>query len=163
MEAPGETTIRALVPADLPAVVALVRRTIRISYDVVYPPSAIAFFESFHAEERVAERAAVGTVLVAYRDGTLIGTGSLRGDEIFAVFVDPACQGQGVGRELMLRLEDRARADGVTETTLSISLPSRRFYDGLGYEVVEERCRELPDGAELRFWKARKRLDNSSA
>jgi hypothetical protein len=36
----------------------------------------------------------------------------------------------------MKALENEARASGVTEIGLSISLPSKRFYESLGYKVV---------------------------
>ena len=58
----------------------------------------------------------------------------------------------------MERLEAAARAAGVTESVLSVSLPSKRFYEGLGYEIVEERSRHLGEGQRLDFWKAKKRL-----
>ena len=58
----------------------------------------------------------------------------------------------------MRALEEKARADGKTECALSISLPSLKFYRGLGYEVLEERSRDLGDGQRLDFWKAKKSL-----
>ena len=55
-------------------------------------------------------------------------------------------------------LENEARATGVTEIGLSISLPSKRFYESLGYKVVEERSRDVGEGQRLDFWKAAKQL-----
>ena len=58
----------------------------------------------------------------------------------------------------MQRLEDQARAEGVVESELSVSLPSLKFYQRLGYEIVEERSRDLGEGQRLDFWAARKTL-----
>lgn len=144
--------------SDLDAVVDLIVRTIDASYGEVYPPRAVAFFKTFHAPIDVEKRAQDGLVLLAMRDGRIVGTGSLVDGEIFAVFVDYAEQGSGVGRGIMARLESRAAAEGRTSSDLSVSLPSRRFYERLGYEMTEERERDLGDGQTLRFWKASKRL-----
>ena len=58
----------------------------------------------------------------------------------------------------MQDLEEEARQRGVTETELSVSLPSKRFYEGLGYEMVEERSKDVGEGQQLNFWKAKKLL-----
>ena len=150
--------IRAFEEADVAALRRLICQTIDISYAPVYPPKALDFFKAFHAEEKILERAQRGTVLVAEADDALTATGSLLEGEIFAVFVHPNRQGAGLGKALMERLEAAARTAGVTASVLSVSLPSKRFYEGLGYEIVEERSRDLGEGQRLDFWKAKKRL-----
>ena len=150
--------IRLFEDADVVALRRLICETIDFSYAPVYPPRALDFFKAFHAEEKVRERAQRGTVLVAEANDALIATGSLLDGEIFAVFVHPGRQGEGLGKALMERLEADARTAGVTESVLSVSLPSKRFYEGLGYEIVEERSRDLGEGQCLNFWKAKKRL-----
>ncbi len=154
--------IRSFEEADVAALRRLICETIDISYAPVYPPKALDFFKGFHAEEKVLERARSGSVLVAEANGDLIATGSLLDGEIFAIFVHPDRQGAGLGKALMARLEEDARAAGVVESVLSVSLPSKRFYEGLGYEIVEERSRDLGDGQRLDFWKAKKRLGSIS-
>jgi hypothetical protein len=44
------------------------------------------------------------------------------------------CKKAVAERRLMKALENEARATGVTEIGLSISLPSKRFYESLGYK-----------------------------
>ncbi len=154
----NDLNIRPFEQADLSALRDLIFRTIDRSYPGVYPPSAIDFFKQFHSEEKILGRMAAGTILVAEQDGQLIATASLDGAEIFAVFVDPDHQRRGLGKKLMGLLEGQACKNGVTKTVLSISLPSRRFYEGLGYQVVEERSRDLGDGQKLTFWKAEKQV-----
>jgi GNAT superfamily N-acetyltransferase len=150
--------IRLFEIDDLQALCRLIFRTIETSYSGVYPPRAIAFFKQFHSEEKVLQRIETGVILVAEQDSQLIATASLDGQEITAVFVDPDRQRFGFGQLLMKDLEARARKSGMRETVLSVSLPSRKFYERLGYQMVEERCRDLGDGQSLKFWKAKKRL-----
>jgi GNAT superfamily N-acetyltransferase len=143
---------------DLPALSRLIFRTIETSYSGVYPPRAIAFFKQFHSEEKVLQRIETGVTLVAEQDSQLIATASLDGQEITAVFVDPDRQRFGFGQLLMQDLEERARKSGIGETVISVSLPSKKFYERLGYQIVEKRCKDLGDGQSLIFWKAKKTM-----
>lgn len=158
MNPSSDTVIRRFENQDLAALSQLIHDTIDISYTEVYPPKAVAFFKSFHSEEKILERCQSGTVLVMEEEGVLVGTGSLVDGAIFAVFVDPRRQKGGLGKALMNALENAAIEAGVTQSRLDISLPSRRFYEGLGYVVTEEMSRDLGDGQRLDFWKATKKL-----
>ena len=151
-------SIRKFRDSDIGALQRLIHETIDISYAEVYPPRAVEFFKEFHAEQKILERSRAGTTLVVEEDGELVGTGSMVDGEIFAVFVHPKCQSGGRGKALMQMLEDQARAEGVEESELSVSLPSLKFYQHLGYEIVEERSRDLGEGQRLDFWAARKTL-----
>jgi len=158
MGTPAQSRFRRFRASDVGALRRLICETIDISYGGIYPPRAVAFFKDFHAEPKIFDRSRVGTVLVAEKNGELIATGSLIDGEIFAVFVHPDQQQTGLGKALMKNLEDQARAAGATESVLSVSLPSKRFYEGLGYEIGEVSSRSLGDGQQLDFWKAKKRL-----
>jgi len=150
--------IRPFRPSDLGPLQRLIWHTIEVSYSEVYPPRALAFFKEFHTGEKLFERGRIGTVLVAEESGELIATGSLVDGEIFAVFVHPDLQRGGLGKALMAVLEETARASGATESVLSVSLPSKRFYERLGYEMFEACLKDLGAGQRLDFWKAKKRL-----
>ena len=58
----------------------------------------------------------------------------------------------------MKALENEARASGVRELGLNISLPSKRFYEILGYRVIEELSMDVGEGQRLDFGKAVKQL-----
>ena len=158
MGKPMHAGIRRLKESDIVYLRKLIGDTIIVSYGHVYPPRAVEFFKDFHAAPKILERGRLGTVLVVEENGELIATGSLVDGEIFAVFVHPDYQQAGLGKALMNALEDQARAAGVTESVLSVSLPSKQFYEGLGYELIQQYSRDLGDGQYLDFWKARKRL-----
>jgi GNAT superfamily N-acetyltransferase len=65
----------------------------------------------------------------------VVGTGTLRGNEIQTVFVDPSNHGMGYGKRLMRHLENAARDRGVSEITLRSSLTSKGFYESLEYQA----------------------------
>ncbi|MBN2308648.1 MAG: GNAT family N-acetyltransferase [Candidatus Hydrogenedentes bacterium] len=150
--------MRELRDSDVESVAALIRRTIDARYTGVYPPRAVDFFKQFHAADKIRERSARGTILVVEQAGALVGTGALVDNEIYGLFVEPEVQGKGVGGALMRELESRAQAEGRVEIHLSVSLPSRQFYERLGYEILEEAQMDVGEGQELRYWKARKPL-----
>ena len=150
--------IRRFREPDLCQLVRLISETIGISYAGVYPPRAVQSIKDFHSEKKIADRSKTGTTLVVEEDGELVATGSLVHGEILGLFVHPRLQKGGRGKALMKALENEARASGVTEIALNISLPSKRFYESLGYKVVEEISRDVGEGQRLDFWKAVKQL-----
>ena len=156
-----DVSIRRFREPDLCQLVRLISETIGISYAEVYPPRAVQFFKDFHSKKKIADRGKTGTTLVVEEDGELVATGSLVDGEILAVFVHPRLQRGGRGKALMKALENEARASGVAEIGLSISLPSKGFYESLGYKVVEEKSRDVGEGQRLDFWKAVKQLPKS--
>jgi hypothetical protein len=58
----------------------------------------------------------------------------------------------------MHELETRAKSKGYDEVVLNVSLPSRDFYEGLGYKAFEDRSIDVGEGEHLAFWDARKPL-----
>lgn len=150
-------TLRECRQSDVAAVRRLIHETIDRSYTGVYPPRALQSFREFHSEENIAERVRTGTVLVLEREGEIVATGSLVGNEICGVFVRASCQRCGYGRVVMRELEKRAEERGVEEVELSVSLPSRAFYEGLCYEITEECSMDVGEGQRLDYWRAKKR------
>jgi len=154
----ADASIRRFRESDLDQLVRLISETIGISYAEAYPPRAVQFLKDFHSEKNIADRSKTGTTLVVEEDGELAATGSLVGGEIRAVFVHPRLQKCGRGKMLMKALENEARASGVTEIGLRISLPSKSFYERLGYRVVEAKSIDVGEGQRLDFWTAVKQL-----
>ncbi len=161
MAAAQSTSIREFRDADVPVIARLIHRSIDTCYSGVYPPRAVLFFKDYHSPGGIRKRAKEGVILVMEHDGAAIGTGALVENEINGVFVEPALQGQGHGKAIMHALEKRACANGHGEVSLSVSLPSREFYEGLGYKVHGEAHIDVGEGQRLDFWKARKPLPGS--
>jgi ribosomal protein S18 acetylase RimI-like enzyme len=153
-----DARIREFRESDLVSVRQLIHQTIDTCYSGVYPSRAVRFFKEFHSEEKIMERHREGEILVVEQDGDVIATGTIVGSDIFGIFVHPEFQHRGHGRTLMRELENRAKARGCTESELSVSLPSRGFYESLSYEMLEECSIDVGEGQYLDFWKARKSL-----
>jgi GNAT superfamily N-acetyltransferase len=108
--------------------------------------------------DAISERVAGGLVLVVEDADGIVATGSLIGEEICGVFVSPDRQGRGLGRALMDRLEAAAVRAGQTHVTLSVSLPSRGFYEQRGYILTELLFGDMGEGQTLDYWEGTKAL-----
>ncbi|GAB6275083.1 MAG: hypothetical protein STSR0004_19480 [Peptococcaceae bacterium] len=151
-------TIRQFREIDLVSLYRVIQGTIDVSYSAVYPHRAVQFFKEYHSENRIMERSQAGEILLIERNGSIVATGALVGNEILGVFVKPEDQGQGFGKTIMRELESRARAKDFSEVVLSVSLPSRNFYENLEYEMLDKCSLNVGEGQYLDYWPGRKTL-----
>ena len=164
--------------SDFPALLALVRDTIRAIYPRYYPQGCVDYFLCWHSPERVAAAIEAGQVNVLLDGGKLVGTGSQEGNHITRVFVLPEYQGRGYGRYSLDWLEEvradyvlLARAKGLGRgpmeeavaaeydaVRLDASLPAVRLYEHRGYHTVEHQSEETESGCVLVWDVMEKRL-----
>ena len=79
-----------------------------------------------------------GYTTVLEYEGRIVGTGTLLGANIRGVFIHPSYQRRGFGKLIMHKLEEQASANGIDTLELTSTLISKRFYDSLGYAILEE-------------------------
>jgi ribosomal protein S18 acetylase RimI-like enzyme len=135
--------VRSATPADYPAIAGL---TVA-AYEADGQVRGTEGYGAMLAD--VAGRAGAGELLVAAVGDTVLGSvlfvrpgspyAELSGDgeaEFRMLAVDPAAQGQGVGRSLVNACVDRADAARCTAVVICVrdfSLPARRLYDSFGF------------------------------
>lgn len=84
--------------ADCPKqVAAIVRETIQKVYPHYYPSGAVQFFFDLHSEVRIGKVMSSEEIYLVMVQGTIIGTGSIRKNEICRLFILPEYQGKGYG------------------------------------------------------------------
>ncbi|HJV45583.1 MAG TPA: GNAT family N-acetyltransferase [Bacillota bacterium] len=83
-------------------------------------------------------------VLIAELEGTVVGVivGTIDGTRgyFYRLAVNPAFQGRGVGRELVLALEKRFKQKGATRVIIMVNQDNKKvipFYSNLGYQIQE--------------------------
>ncbi len=86
--------------------------------------------------------------LVAVRDGVVVGCVLFKpdggtGGRLFQMAVDPGLQGQGVGRKLVVRLEEHLASEGVERIELHSRHHAIGFYERLGYTCFGEPYEEV--------------------
>lgn len=123
--------------------------------EVWYRASLIAhpfLDESFLSQERnniAAVYMPMAETWVYVSEGHVVGFIALIGDEVGALFVDPAVQGQGIGRALM----DYASAlrPALELDVFEANRIGRRFYDRYGFELVRAHVHEQTGHPMLRL------------
>jgi putative acetyltransferase len=107
--------------------------------------------EFFPTERRaIAEQwLPLAETVVHETDGRVTGFLALIGNEVGAVFVDPAYQGRGVGRSLMNWARD-SRA-WLELSVFEANSSGRGFYERCGFEYVGRRVNEATGRPELRL------------
>jgi GNAT superfamily N-acetyltransferase len=133
-------TVRPIVPADAPALVALHARlsgdTIQRRYfgpRPTLPPSMVERFTEVREEWRFA-------LVAVHAPGALVGVARYEGEQggrsaEIAVVVDDAWQHRGVGRALLERLVDVAAVRGLdtlVAEVLAVNAPMLALLRGLG-------------------------------
>jgi GNAT superfamily N-acetyltransferase len=150
--------IQEFKKTDLDAVKGLVDETIDICYTGIYCAEAVQFFKDWHTEDKILQNAAEGFTIVLEQSGRIVGTGTIVADEIARVFVNPEFQKRGFGKLIMDKLEGKALSTGAGIVKLDASIPSKKFYDLLGYITLEKTFIEVENNKRLDFYKMQKML-----
>lgn len=132
--------IRRFTEQDAKAVSELIIRTIRISNVRDYPAELMEELVRTETPEHVLQRASWTHFYVAEEEGKIIGCGAIgpywgKEDEssLFTIFVDPDCQGKGVGRAIVGTLEQDEFALRARRIEIPASITGLPFYQKMGY------------------------------
>ena len=136
--------IRRFTEQDAKAVSELIIRTIRISNVRDYPAELMEELVQTETPEHVLQRASWTHFYVAEEEGKIIGCGAIgpywgKEDEssLFTIFVDPDCQGKGVGRAIVGTLEQDEFALRARRIEIPASITGLPFYQKMGYSFKD--------------------------
>ncbi len=122
--------------ADRPKqIAAIVRETIQNVYPHYYPSGVVQFFLDLHSEAGIEEAMSSEEVYLAMAQGNIVGTGSIRKNEICRLFILPEYQGNGYGSRLMDLLEARI-FENYPEVHVAASFPAESMYLKRGYRII---------------------------
>lgn len=133
-----ECIIRAAGSGDAAAISQVVIAALRESNAQDYPPEVIAQVERSFGPDAVRTLIDKRRVFVAVLEGRIIGTASLDGEVVRSVFVDPGCQGGGVGRQLLGVVHAAAADAGIAVLRVPSSITAEAFYAALGYRKIRD-------------------------
>ena len=140
---------------DIPHLIALQEQIWEPTYRDLLSPEQISYmFERIYSPEALAHQMAEGhTFLLAYAQESLIGFAAysvvdLSGQryKLHKLYVLPAGQGQGWGRQLIEEVGRQCRERGGNQLTLNVNRDNeaRWFYEKMGFIVVREE--DIPIG-----------------
>lgn len=101
--------------------------TIKSIYPHYYPEGAVNFFLDHHNENNILTDIKSGYVYMLIDKQKIIGTVTLKENELNRLFVLPEFQGMGFGRMLLEFSEDTIFKEH-TEIIISASLPAKKLY-----------------------------------
>ncbi len=149
--------IRKFASSDLRAIKKLIHSTINTCYSGVYPREVIKYFYDYHNDGNILKEAKEGYTIVLIRNNRIIGTGTIVGNHILRVFVHPKFQNRDLGKLIMQKLETKATLNKIKAIKLDASLPSKKFYDSLGYTSTKTFLK-VENGKRLNYYKMKKVL-----
>ncbi len=127
-----ECVIRTATPEDAAAISYIIVAALRESNARDYSSAVIEQVVLSFSPPAIVRFLAQRQMFVATVDGHIMATASLDRTTVRSVFVDPSCQGKGIGSKLMAHIESVARHDGVDLLRVP-SVTAERFYGVLGY------------------------------
>ncbi|MEL6618692.1 MAG: GNAT family N-acetyltransferase [Pseudomonadota bacterium] len=134
--------IRPSTKADMAAVDALLARTYPKLLKADYPPSVLVTALPVISRAR-PELLVCGTYYVADQDSVILGAGGWTRDKkdrslghIRHVVTDDRALRRGVGRALMARSFEDARAAGISRMECWATLTAEPFYHAVGFETL---------------------------
>ena len=75
--------------------------------------------------------------VATYAQGQICGTGILAGNQVKGVFVDVELLGKGIGRQIMIFIENKAAEKGLESVFLYSSKFAVEFYEKIGYRKIK--------------------------
>ena len=119
----------------------LIKRNLLEITSKYYSPDYVASLIDHHSPTQLLEKARTQHIFVATEDGKAIGTGSLANFGIpempsyygTSIFVAIEFHRQGIGRQIMQKVEEKALVLGADKITVRAAINARTFYEKLGY------------------------------
>ena len=123
--------------SDIYVVKEITHTTINEIYPHYYPKGAVDFFLAHHSEESIANDISANRVfLCCDAELNVVGTVTVKKNEILRLFVLPRYQGNGYGKEL-LDFAEKEIAKHYGEIMIDASLSAKSIYLKRGYKEVE--------------------------
>jgi len=132
-----DVDIRRATAGDAEAVYEIVLRALRETNARDYPASVIDRLV-LTLPKGVVSKLEEWQAYVAVVDGRVVGTVSLNGKTVRAVFVHPDYQGRGIGAKLMDVVENAAKLQSERTLGVQSSITAQEFYAKRGFKIVRE-------------------------
>ena len=133
-----ECLIRNAMYADAPAISRVIIGTLRESNAQDYSSEIIDQVELSFAPQAILRLLTQRQVFVAILESHVVATASLDHDVVRSVFVEPAYQGKGIGRQLMTKIQSIAIAGGLNLLRVPSSITAESFYASLGFKKIRD-------------------------
>ncbi|MDE6088990.1 MAG: GNAT family N-acetyltransferase [Oscillospiraceae bacterium] len=143
---------------DLTVIKEISHATIEAIYPHYYPSGAVAFFLNHHSDENIKyDISNQHSFLCCNIKQTIVGTVTIRKNEILRLFVLPKYQGNGYGKEL-LDYAEKIIAESYNEILIDTSLSAKSIYLKRGYSEAEYHSIKTENGDYLCYDTMKKQI-----
>lgn len=130
-------SIKLAQQSDIDIVKDITHTTIKEIYPHYYSNGAVAFFLNHHNVENIKNDISSQNVFLCYDlEQNVVGTVTIKKNEICRIFVLPKYQGNGYGKELLEYAETSIKKY-YDEIILDASLSAKSIYLKRGYKEIE--------------------------
>ncbi|EEG74440.1 GNAT family N-acetyltransferase [[Clostridium] hylemonae] len=130
-------SIKQAVLADANVVKIISEETIAEIYPHYYPKGAVDFFLAHHDEANIINDIKLNRIFLCVDiKQNVVGTVTIKANEICRLFVLPAYQYNGYGTE-MLDFAETIISQQYSKIVLAASLPAKKIYQKRGYKAIE--------------------------
>ena len=130
--------IRNAMNADAPAISRIIIGTLRVSNAQDYSSEIINQVVQSFSPQAILRLLTQRQVIVATLESHIVATASLDQDVVRSVFVEPAYQGMGIGRQLMTKIQSIAITEGPNLLRVPSSITAEGFYASLGFKKIRD-------------------------
>jgi N-acetylglutamate synthase-like GNAT family acetyltransferase len=131
-----EPFLRAAGWQDADVISRVIADALRQTNAADYNPDVIARMTTSYSATRVGLMIRGREMFVAEVDGGVVGVIGYAVGTVKSLFVAPAYQGVGVGRQLLASVEGRARQSEIRSLTVAASLTAIDFYRRCGFDAL---------------------------
>ena len=115
----------------------VVHNTIEKIYPKYYTRKAVDFFHNYHSRENMLKNLPCEYTKIILENYRVIGTGSVKDNDIGRFFILPEHQNKGYGKLLFKELEKEILHNNYKTITLASSLGAVFFYKSCGFKFHE--------------------------
>ena len=130
--------VRAATEGDIAATAVVATASYAAAFADILGPEILAGYDQAFFAARFA--ACLARLRVAEFDGAIAGFSLVTEGHLDMLFIAPACQGRGVGQELLSDAEARGT---VSLESFRDNHRARRFYEQFGWRLAAEYAREF--------------------
>lgn len=125
-----------------------------------YPEKAITAWLELKSPEEYKNHSSNRIIIVAEKDDEIIGFGliSLNKKRIDSLYLKPYMAGKGIGKLLLIKLEEIAQQNQIETLKLASTLNAIEFYHQRGYQGEVKSVLKLSSGVELECVEMTKKL-----